>query len=75
MYKKNNCACGLGLFPGQYRGGAAAPCWDFVGLLLQTQQDVLRLDVCVDDFTLTVKVVQALQNLERTQNRQEPAEM
>lgn len=38
-----------------------------MGLLLQTQQDVLRLDVCVDDFTLSVEVVQALQNLKETQ--------
>lgn len=60
------CACGLGLFPIQSRGGAAAPCWFFVGL--QTQKDVLRLDVSVDDFALSVKVVQALQDLERTQN-------
>lgn len=62
---KTNCTCGF--FPGQYRGEAAATCWDFVGLPLQTQQDVLRLDVRVDDFTLSVKVVQTLKNLEKTQ--------
>ena len=38
-----------------------------MGLLLQTQQDVFRLDVRVDDFALSVKVVQALQNLQETQ--------
>lgn len=58
---EKNSACGLGLFPSQYR--AAAPSWFFVGLLLQTQQDVLRLDVSVDDFALSVKIVQTLQNL------------
>lgn len=64
--KQNKCACGL--FSSQYRGRAAAPCWDFARLLLQAQQDVFRLDVRVDDFTLSVKVVQALQNLQETQH-------
>lgn len=34
-------------------------------LLLQTQEDVFWLDICVDDFTLSVKVVQALKHLQK----------
>lgn len=34
--------------------------------LVDGQQDVLWLDVCVDDFALGVEVVQPLQNLQHT---------
>lgn len=48
--------CAFCLIPCWRIGGAAALCW--------TQQDVFRFDVRVDDFAASVKVVEALQDLE-----------
>lgn len=36
--------------------------------LIDGEKNVLRLDVCVDDLTLAVEVVQALENLQCSRN-------